>query len=66
MCTKIKKMMVNGPVLIVMKSAQMPQMEIWIRNPTFQPPLQVLQKLACCPTSLEVDYKRDGMATDEI
>ena len=50
----MKRIMVNGPVLIVMRLVWMPQ--IPIRNPTFQSPLPVVQKLACHPTSLEVDY----------
>ena len=57
-------MMLNGSVLIVMRLVQMPQ--IPIRNPTFQSPLPVVQKLAYHPTSLEVDYQRDGMVTVEI
>ena len=39
--------------------------QILIRNPTFQSPLPVVQKLACHPTSLEVDYQRDGMAQSQ-
>ena len=64
MSTMMKNMMVNGPALIVMKSVWMPW--IPIRHPTFQSPLAVLQKLACHPTSFEVDYQRDGMATVKI
>ena len=62
--TMMKKMLANGLAPIVMKSVWMPR--IPIRNPTFQSPLAVLQKLACHPTSLEVDYQRDGTATVEI
>ena len=58
------KMMANGLAPIVMKSVWTPQ--ILIRNPTFRSPLAVLQKLACCPMSLEVDYQRDGTATVKI
>ena len=53
-------MMVNGLVLMLMRLVQTSR--IPIRNPTFQSPLSVVQKLACHPTSLEVDYQRDGMA----
>ena len=51
-------MMVNGPVPMLMRLVRMPQ--ILTRNPTSQPPLSVVQTLACCPTSLGVDYQRDG------
>ena len=60
----MKRIMANGLVPIVMRLVRTPQ--ILIRNPTFQSPLPVVQKLACHPTSLEVDYLRDGMATVEI
>ena len=59
----MKRMMVNGPVLILMRLVRTSR--ILIRNPTFQSPLPLVQKLACHPTSLEVDYERDGMARSQ-
>ena len=50
--------MVKGPVPMLTRLVWMPQ--ILIRNPTYQSPLSVVQTLACCPTSLGVDYQRDG------
>ena len=48
----------QGPVPMLMRLVQMPQ--IPIRNPTYRSPLSVVQTLACHPTSLGVDYQRDG------
>ena len=50
--------MVKGLAPVLMRLVQMPW--ILIRNPTYQSPLSVVQTLACCPTSLGVDYQRDG------
>ena len=55
--------MVNGPVPMLMRL-------VWtswipIRNPTYQSPLSVVQTLACCPTSLGVDYQRDSMVLSQ-
>ena len=44
-------MMVQGPVPMLTRLVQMPQ--ILIRDPTYQSPLSVVQTLACHPTSLE-------------
>ena len=52
--------MANGPVLMLMRLVWMSR--IPIRNPTYRSPLSVVQTLACHPTSLGVDYQRDGMA----
>ena len=52
-------MMAIGLVPVLMTLVQMPQ--IPIGNPTYRFPLSVVQTLACCPTSLGVDYQRDGM-----
>ena len=57
-------MMVNGLVPVLMRLVQMSQ--ILIRKPTFQSPLPVVQKLACHPTSLGVDYQRDGMVQSQF
>ena len=51
--------MAKGLVPTLMRLVQMSQ--IPIRNPTYQSPLSVVQTLACHPTSLGVDYQRDGM-----
>ena len=51
-------MMAKSPVPMPTRLVQMPQ--ILIRNPTYQSPLSVVQTLACHPTSLGVDYQRDG------
>ena len=50
--------MVKGPVPMLTRLVQTSQ--IPIRNPTYQSPLSVVQTLACHPTSLGVDYQRDG------
>ena len=50
--------MANGPVPMLMRLVWMPW--ILIRDPTYQSPLSVVQTLACHPTSLGVDYQRDG------
>ena len=50
--------MMKSPVPMLMRLVQMPQ--ILIRNPTYQSPLLVVQTLACHPTSLGVNYQRDG------
>ena len=54
-----RMMMMQGPVPMLMTLVWMPQ--ILIRNPTYQSPLSVVQTLACHPSSLGVDYQRDGM-----
>ena len=54
-----RRRMVKGPVPMLMRLVQTSQ--IPIRNPTYQSPLSVVQTLACHPTSLGVDYQRDGM-----
>ena len=51
-------MMAKGPVPMLMRLVQTPQSPI--RNPTYWSPLSVVQTLACHPTSLGVDYQRDG------
>ena len=48
--------MVKGPVPMLVRLVQMPW--ILIRNPTYWSPLSVVQTLACCPTSLGVDYPK--------
>ena len=51
--------MVNGLALMAMRSAQTPWTQILIRNPTLLIPFTtVLQRLACHPMSLEVDYTK--------
>ena len=52
-------MMMKSLVPMLMRLVWMPQ--IPSRNPTYQSPLLVVQTLACHPTSLGVDYQRDGM-----
>ena len=56
-------MMANGLVPMLMRLVQTSW--ILIRNPTYQSPLSVVQTLACHPTSLEVDYQRDGMVQSQ-
>ena len=51
--------MAKGPVPMLMRLVQMPW--IPIRNPTYRSSLSVVQTLTCHPTSLGVDYQRDGM-----
>ena len=61
MTPKVKKIIVNGLALVAMGSARMPQTGIPIRNLTSLFLLYRLYRLACHPTSLEVDYTK-GMA----
>ena len=56
--------MANGPVPMLMRLVWMSQ--ILIRNPTYQSPLSVVQTLACHPTSLGVDYQRDGTVQSQL
>ena len=52
--------MMKSPVPMLMRLVQMPQ--ILSRVPTWVNLLlvQLVETLACCPTSLGVDYQRDG------
>ena len=48
----------KSQVPMLTRLVQMPR--IPSRNPTYCSPSLVVQTLACCPTSLGVDYQRDG------
>ena len=54
----------NGLVLMLMRLVRTSW--ILIRNPTYQSPLSVVQTLACHPTSLGVDYQRDGTVQSQL
>ena len=56
--------MANGPVPMLTRLVQMSR--ILIRNATYLSPLSVVQTLACCPTSLGVDYQRDGTVRSQL
>ena len=55
--------MAKGPVPMLTRLVWMSQ--ILIRNPTYQFSTSVVQTLACHPTSLGVDYQRDGMVQSQ-
>ena len=55
---RMMMMMMKSQVPMLMRLVQMPQ--ILSRYPTYQFPSVVVQTLACHPTSLRVDYQRDG------
>ena len=56
--------MAKGPVPMLTRLVQMSQ--IPIRNPTHQFSSSAVQTLACHPTSLGVDYQRDGMVWSKL